>query len=118
VATLDWKSFLNRFGVSDVDPERGYGFNQSHFVLQACIDGNGVALGREAIVAEALARGHLVRPLEASVPSEYSYYIVAREEEFELPHIKSFATWLSDETRSFMQEHNMRRGRAKCAAEV
>ena len=112
VAALDWKTFLARFGVTDVDPERGYGFNQSHFVLQACIDGNGVALGREAIVAEALASGQLVRPLKESVPSEYSYYIVSREEEAELPHIKAFAAWLIDETRSFMQEHSIRHGRA------
>lgn len=112
VAALDWKTFLARFGVTDVDPERGYGFNQSHFVLQACIDGNGVALGREAIVAEALASGQLVRPLQESVPSEYSYYIVSREEEAELPHIKAFAAWLIDETRSFMQEHSIRHGRA------
>jgi LysR family glycine cleavage system transcriptional activator len=111
VATLDWKSFLTHFGVTDVDPERGYGFTQSHFVLQACIDGNGVALGREAIVAEALAKGQLVRPLKESVPSEYSYYIVTREEESDLPHIKSFAAWLIEETRSFMEEHKIRHNR-------
>ena len=111
VATLDWKSFLTHFGVTDVDPERGYGFTQSHFVLQACIDGNGVALGREAIVAEALAKGQLVRPLKESVPSEYSYYIVTREEESDLPHIKSFAAWLIEETRSFMEEHKIRHSR-------
>lgn len=111
VATLDWKRFLTHFGVTDVDPERGYGFTQSHFVLQACIDGNGVALGREAIVAEALAKGQLVRPLKESVPSEYSYYIVTREEESDLPHIKSFAAWLIEETRSFMEEHKIRHSR-------
>ena len=114
VATLDWKTFLTRFGVTDVDPERGYGFTQSHFVLQACIDGNGVALGREAIVAEALASGQLIRPFKERVPSEYSYFIVTREEESELPHIKSFAAWLVEETRSFMEEHKIR---ASAAAE-
>lgn len=112
VAALDWPTFLARFGVTDIDPDRGYGFTQSHFVLQACIDGNGVALGREAIVAEALARGQLVRPLKESVPSDYSYFIVSREEESDLPHIKAFAKWLIEETRSFMQEHSIRHGRA------
>ena len=110
VATLDWSTFLAHCGVTDVDPERGYGFTQSHFVLQACIDGNGVALGREAIVAEALARGQLVRPLAESVPSEYSYYIVAREEEADLPHVTAFAEWIIEETRSFMREHSIRHG--------
>jgi hypothetical protein len=37
---------------------------------------------------------------------------VTREEESELPHIRSFAAWLIEETRSFMEEHQISHSRA------
>ncbi len=105
VIDLDWKQWLEHFNVEDVDPERGFGFNQSHFVLQACIDGHGVALGREALVAEALASGQLIRPFKESLPSPYSYYIVYREDDTDLSYIKDFASWLIEEARKFMETY-------------
>ena len=77
VLSIDWESFLNHFGAS-FKPTRGTGFTHSHLVLQACMGGNGVALGRSALVQEALRKGLLVRPLDISMPSDFGYFLVHR----------------------------------------
>ena len=63
VFSIDWRNFLDHFGVPEVDTRRGLGFNHSHLVLQACKAGSGVALGRSALVADDLRQGLLVRPI-------------------------------------------------------
>ncbi len=97
VMSVDWKQFLEHFGVHGVKVKQGFGFNHSHHVIQACIEGNGFALGRGAIVADALNTGQLVRPFKETLPAEYSYYIVCRKEDSDHAAIKAFSYWLMDE---------------------
>lgn len=104
VLSIDWRSFLDHFGAADVDARRGLGFNHSHLVLQACRAGGGVALGRSVLVAEDLRRGHLVRPLAESVPSDDSYYVVYREEDAQQPALRAFVDWLLEEAHAFRAE--------------
>lgn len=84
--SVDWKQFLEHFG-----------FNHSHDVIQACIEGNGCALGRGAIVADALNNGLLVCPFRESLPAEFSYYIVCRKEDSDHAAVKAFSYWILDE---------------------
>lgn len=100
VMSIDWQQFLAHFGVTSVNVRRGFGFSHSHLVIQACIAGNGVALGREALVAEALARGELVRPFAEAMPSDQSYYIVCRHDDADRAAVKAFSYWLMDEVES------------------
>ena len=58
----DWNAWLDTAEIMDIDGERGPGFNHSNHVIQAAIDGQGVALGRSVLIADALARGDLVPP--------------------------------------------------------
>ena len=79
VMVTDWSAWLEAAEVKGVDAERGPGFNHSYLVIQAAVNGDGVALGRSVLVADALARGQLVRPFAVSIPSAYSYYLVCSE---------------------------------------
>lgn len=97
VMSIDWQQFLDNFGVKTVNARRGFGFNHSHLVIQACIAGNGFALGREALVTAALKAGELVRPFKETMPSDQSYYIVCRPENADTVGVKAFAYWLMDE---------------------
>lgn len=97
VASIDWQQFLDNFGIKTVNARRGFGFNHSHLVIQACVAGNGFALGREALVAAALKSGELVRPFKESMPSDQSYYIVCRPENADTVAVKAFSYWLMDE---------------------
>jgi LysR family glycine cleavage system transcriptional activator len=94
---IDWQSWLSHFGVVDVGPDERLSFTHSDVLIQACVKGDSVALGREALVREALRSGILIRPFKESIESTYDYYAVCRREDAERPHIKAFVRWLIEE---------------------
>jgi len=97
VLSIGWQDFLAHHEVKSVSIGRGFGFNHSHLVMQACIAGNGMALGRSALVAPALASGELVRPFRETMPADQAYYIVCRTEDSDDAAVKAFAYWVMDE---------------------
>src|SRR5580698_4838661 len=99
VMVTDWSAWLDAAEVRGVDTERGPGFNHSYLVIQAAVNGDGVALGRSVLVADALARGQLVRPFAISIPSAYSYYLVCSEPFSEDPAAIAFRAWILEQAR-------------------
>jgi LysR family glycine cleavage system transcriptional activator len=95
----DWRMWLLAAGVQGVDPTRGPGFSQSSTVIQAAIQGLGVALGRSVLVADDLAAGRLVRPFEFSLPTRYGYYVVCAPTAADRPKVAAFRDWLLGETK-------------------
>lgn len=95
----DWRMWLMAAGVAGVDPTRGPAFSHSHLVLQAAADGQGVALGRGALVAHDLAAGRLVKPFDISLAADYAYYVVTLEAAAAQPKIAAFRDWLLEEAR-------------------
>ena len=93
----DWRMWLMAATVADVDPTRGPAFSHSHLVIQAAADGQGVALGRGALVAQDLAAGRLVKPFDISLAAEYAYYVVTPTAAAEQPKITAFRDWLLEE---------------------
>ena len=87
--------------MAGVDVARGPRFDQSNLVIQSAIDGEGVALGRSALVADALADGRLVRPFAISLPAQYAHYIVCPEAAIDRPAIRAFSDWLLQEAAVF-----------------
>ena len=77
ISSNDWRGWLKVAGVTDVDPERGPGYSHSSLVLQAAIDGQGVALGRRSLCSDDINAGHLVCPFGPVIKSPYAYYIVS-----------------------------------------
>jgi LysR family transcriptional regulator, glycine cleavage system transcriptional activator len=94
IMVTDWSAWLDAAGISGVDGERGPGFNHSYHVILAAINGDGVALGRSVLVADALARGDLIRPFAISTPSTYSYYLVGTETLIDDPVVAAFRAWI------------------------
>ncbi len=66
-------------------------------MLQAAIDGQGVALGRSSLVSLDLEAGRLVQPFGPTLPSHYSCYVVSPVATAERPKIKAFRDWLLEE---------------------
>ena len=96
----DWRRWLVAADVSGVDPRRGPSFNDSSMVLQAAVDGQGVALGRSALAAADLAAGRLVRPFDVSLPVESAFYIVYPVSHVDRLKIVVFRNWLVAEVAS------------------
>ena len=104
VMVMDWGSWLEAAGVSGVDVTRGPGFNHSHLVTAAAINGDGVALGRGALVAEAIDKGLLIKPFELALPCKFAYYVVCSYGSVGDPVVKAFREWLVEEGRASQQQ--------------
>jgi LysR family transcriptional regulator, glycine cleavage system transcriptional activator len=97
VMTTSWRDWLTAAGVVGVDAERGPGFNHSNLVIQAVQMGEGVALGRGALVVDALKSGSLVKPFALSLPSPYAYFIVTTKAGAADPLVEACRDWLVTE---------------------
>ena len=98
-----WEEWLEGLGVEDVNFTKGPIFSDSQLVLQAAINGEGVALGRGALVADALAKGTLVEPFGDRMPSSFSYYLVSTKNTSDQYKIRVFKNWLRREAEEFME---------------
>ena len=85
---------------------RGPSFNFANLVLDAAIAGDGVALSRSAIAAQALAEGRLVKPFDVSLPTAYAYYVVAPEASANRPKVRAFRDWLLAEAKRSVDAAN------------
>ncbi|KER72478.1 transcriptional regulator GcvA [Burkholderia sp. Ac-20349] len=93
-----WDTWLHRAGVADAATGRGMQINNSAAVLQAAIDGHGVALARSVMARDDLATGRLVRLFpEITFASPLAYYIVYRNECSGLAKLVAFRDWLLKE---------------------
>jgi LysR family glycine cleavage system transcriptional activator len=93
----DWRMWLLAAGVRDIDWAKGPQFNDWMLAMQAAIEGQGVVLGRSALVANDLAAGRLVRPFNVSVPGKFAYYLVYPEPAVKRPKVAAFRDWLTAE---------------------
>jgi LysR family glycine cleavage system transcriptional activator len=89
-----WQVWLDGAGVSGVDATRGRRYGQSNMVIQAAIDGFGVALGRTALVHDDLKAGRLVCPFGPRIPADYGYYFVCRPSALREAPVAAFRKWL------------------------
>lgn len=94
---LNWAEWLKAAGVSGIDASRGPFFSDSAMLVNAAVEGLGVALGRSALAAGDLEAGRLIRPFELSLPTAFGYYIVYPERRADRPKIAAFRDWLLEE---------------------
>ena len=90
-----WQAWLRHAGVQGVPTDRGLRINNSAAVLQAAIDGQGVALTRSVMAHDHLAAGRLVRLFpQVRLDSALAYYVVCRPERIAQPKVAAFRDWL------------------------
>lgn len=89
-----WRNWLLAAGVEGIDMTRGPLYTDSSMLIEAAVNGDGVALARGALARDALASGRLLRPFRLRLPAEYAYYVVCPEESAERPKIVALRDWL------------------------
>lgn len=95
-----WRMWLDAAGHGHVRTEHGLRINNSAAVLQAAIDGQGLALARSVMVNDDLMAGRLIRPFAdrgLDCRLTQAYYVVYRPESGELPKVQAFRDWLVSE---------------------
>jgi LysR family glycine cleavage system transcriptional activator len=96
----DWATWLRCAGVEGIDATRGPSFWPSHLVIDAALDGLGVALVKRSWVQQDLTAGYLVRPFDFSLPVEFAYYVIYPESRIDDHHINQFVEWIKSEVAS------------------
>jgi LysR family glycine cleavage system transcriptional activator len=95
-----WTLWLKRSGVKDVNLRRGSTMDDANVILQAAIDGQGIALGADLLLQDELASGKLIMPFDPTLSMKYAYYIVYQAGALERPKINAFYQWLLQESKS------------------
>lgn len=92
-----WSTWLEAIGVRGVDVSRGPVYTDSTMVIQAAIEGHGVALARSGLCGDALKDGRLVKPFAHAMPSRFAYYVVYPREYAQRPEVLAFVRWIRGE---------------------
>jgi LysR family glycine cleavage system transcriptional activator len=93
----DWPMWLAARGLKGVDGNRGPRFNQSSLVIEAAVNGRGVALAKRTLAQADLDAGRLVAPLQIATAVDFAYYLVHPKAKGRLPQVKAFAAWIEAE---------------------
>ncbi|MEM7766556.1 MAG: transcriptional regulator GcvA [Pseudomonadota bacterium] len=94
----DWASWLRARDVSRVDGYRGSRFNQAVLVIEAAVNGRGVALAKRAIAATDLDAGRLVAPFaDGTTAIDFAYWLVWPKGRHLSPDVRAFIDWVKRE---------------------
>ena len=93
----DWTRWLQAAGVDGSGAIHGPVLNRASMVIDAAINGQGVALARTTLAAFDLISGRLARPFAEALRLSKTYWIVCPKASAALPKIKTFREWLMQE---------------------
>jgi LysR family glycine cleavage system transcriptional activator len=76
----NWETWLDAANLKGLRHGRTVCFAQSSLVIQAAIDGQGIALGDSTLIADDLAAGRLVKPFDLVLrgPRQFAYFLLSR----------------------------------------
>lgn len=113
----DWKNWIRWFEAAGVsEPHlRGPALNRASMLIDAAVDGQGVALARTTLAACDLITGRLIKPIDVSLRMSNTYWIVCPKVTSSVPKVKSFRDWLlaeaADDARRLEASETTKRGR-------
>ncbi len=92
----DWKNWSRWFDAAGVAAPvtQGPVLNRASMLIDAAVDGQGIALARTALAAWDLINGRLVKPIDVSLKMANTYWIVCPKVTSSTPKIATFRNWL------------------------
>jgi len=95
---VTWESWLRAVGVEEASAASGAGrgleFDNYLILIQAALDGQGIALGGGRLAEDFLARGALVRPVDVTLGSERAFHLVIPAQVPLSPAATLFRDWI------------------------
>lgn len=95
---LDWKLWLQAAGVHTESGIGGTLIEDANMVLEAALNGQGVALGILPFVQEDIDKGRLIQPFQLAVNPGKAYYLIYRKAQLKKQSIKSVRNWILQHT--------------------
>lgn len=94
-----WKPWFEAVGLDWPEPARGPLFTDTSHMLQAAIEGQGIALCRSSLLGDDVRNGVLVKLFDIEVPSDRKYWLVYPPRVDGSEKLEAFRRWLRDELR-------------------
>ncbi|RQH04678.1 transcriptional regulator GcvA [Paraburkholderia dinghuensis] len=98
-----WRPWFDAAGLQDMpEPKRGVLYQDSSNLLQAAMDGQGVALVRRSLAMHEITLGRLVRLFkDIDGPSPWRYYFICSPQRMQTERVRAFRDWVFDEVARF-----------------
>ena len=97
---MDWGTWLTALGIAELKSAGALHFRQYEQMIQAAISGQGVALGRQALVSDLIESRALVAPFKQTLVGSRAYFIIESRLSVGKPQVREFAQWLLAERRT------------------
>jgi LysR family glycine cleavage system transcriptional activator len=91
---LNWGQWFAAIGLAETAGAGAMRFNQFDLLIQAAIDGQGVALGRSPLADRLLEQGKLVAPFRNTHATTRAYFIVRSTASAKRPEAQAVVDWL------------------------
>jgi LysR family glycine cleavage system transcriptional activator len=95
-----WKPWFEAVGLDWPEPSRGPVFDDSALMLQAAVEGQGIALARRSLLGNDIRNGLLLRLFDIDVPAPRRYCLVYPPRLAGSPKLALFRAWMQDEMRA------------------
>jgi len=95
--TQQWRNWFKLHNSNYVETSRGPQYSSADVLIQAAINGQGIALVSEILVATDIREGRLVRPLEQPLELGNAFWLVMPEQNRNKPTIEYFYEWIKSE---------------------
>jgi LysR family transcriptional regulator, glycine cleavage system transcriptional activator len=89
-----WSQWFEAAGVVDAETSRGLTLNRASMLIDAAVDGQGVALARTTLAAWDLISCRLIRPFDVGLKVTRTYWIVCPKATSTKPKVATFRDWL------------------------
>ncbi len=104
-----WTAWLQAAGVRNGVCLHGPVLNRASMLIDAAVDGHGIALARTTLAAWDLIHKRLVRPFAVALPLAKSYWIVCPKAAAGLPKLSAFRDWLLAQARDDVRQLQTRK---------
>ena len=105
---LYWDVWFELMRATNVKPAGALHFSHYDQLIQAALEGQGIALGRSPLVDRWVKQGKLVLPFgkryASSSRGERAYFIVPAQGAAARPEVAAFSRWLQDEARAMQEQ--------------
>lgn len=89
-----WSDWLKLAKIEGINANKGTIIDDTNVLIQAAVDGQGVALGSTTFVQDLLDSGKLVKPFDITLVNEFAYYVVCPEAHLKNSSVQAFKNWL------------------------
>ena len=91
-----WPFWLEVMKLQNLQGASSLQFNQYDQLIQAALEGQGVALGVSPLVRRHLQQGRLVAPFEQRFTSPRGYFLITARFAADRPEVQAFTRWMSE----------------------